>query len=155
MGFLTVRRTVWEFTKSFNSAQNQAERRREFYVALTRVEHHLIIVGNSTNSGTICSETGMLQFTSKPWENTMGHMWMEGLRSIAFKENLADSPWLKPDDLSAPNLGDYGRHEVSINPVELYFNSQLGRTVLHLWLFFTARIVSQNNNQYWLKKNGK
>ena len=127
---------LWEFTKSFNSAQNQAERRREFYVALTRVEHHLIIVGNSTNSGTICSETGMLQFTSKPWENTMGHMWMEGLRSIAFKENLVDSPWLKPDDLSAPNLGDYGRHEVSINPVELYFNSQLGKDSIRSMAIF-------------------
>ena len=118
---------LWEFTKNINSAQNQAERRREFYVALTRVENHLIIVGNSTNNGQICSETGMIQFTSKPSDKTMGHMWMEGLRSIAHKQNQPDSPWLKPDDLDGAELGEYGEHEVSLDPVMLYFNSQLGK----------------------------
>ena len=63
---------LWEFTKNINSAQNQAERRREFYVALTRVENHLIIVGNSTNKGNICPDTGLLRFNSKPWDNTHG-----------------------------------------------------------------------------------
>ncbi len=118
---------LWEFTKNINSAQNQAERRREFYVALTRVQNHLIIVGNSTHKGQICSKTGMLQFTSKPSDKTMGHMWIEGLRSIAHKQNQPDSPWLKSDDLDSAELGEYGKHEVSLDPVMLYFNSQLGK----------------------------
>ena len=117
---------LWEFTKNINSAQNQAERRREFYVALTRVENHLIIVGNSTNKGNICPDTGLLRFTSKPWDNTMGHMWMEGLRSIAHRENIIDSPWIKPDDIGAETLSEYGSHEISLNPVDVYFNAQLG-----------------------------
>ena len=117
---------LWEFTKNINSAQNQAERRREFYVALTRVENHLIIVGNSTNKGQICPETGMIQFTSKPSEKTMGHMWMEGLRAGAHKQNQLESPWLKPGDIGVEELGQYQEHDVSLDPVTIYFNSQLG-----------------------------
>jgi ATP-dependent exoDNAse (exonuclease V) beta subunit len=117
---------LWEFTKNINSAQNQAERRREFYVALTRVENHLIIVGNSTNKGQMCPETGMIQFTSKPSAKTMGHMWMEGLRSSAHKQNQLDSPWLKPDDIGVEELGEYQEHDVSLDPMMLYFNSKLG-----------------------------
>ena len=118
---------LWQFTKNINSAQNQAERRREFYVALTRVEHHLIIVGNPTNKAEMCSETGLIQYTSKPSAKTMGHMWMEALRSIAHKRELTESPWLKPDDIFGQELGEYGEHEVSLDPVSLYFNSQLGK----------------------------
>lgn len=137
---------LWEFTKSFNSAQNQAERRREFYVALTRVENHLIIVGNSTNKGMLCPTTGMLQYSSKPWEKTMGHMWMEGLRSIAHQEKLTNSPWLKPDDLALDSLGPYDEHEISINPVELYFNSQLGQgSVRSMAIFHSPACFSEGN----------
>ena len=118
---------LWQFTKNINSAQNQAERRREFYVALTRVENHLIIVGNSTNKAEMCLETGTIQFTSKPSANTMGHMWMESLRSIAHKGELTDSPWIKPDDMFGQELGEYGEHEVSLDPASLYFNSHLGK----------------------------
>ena len=49
------------------------------------------------------------------------------LRSIAHKGELAESPWLKPDDIFGQELGEYGEHEVSLDPVSLYFNSQLGK----------------------------
>ena len=134
---------MWEFTKHINSAQNQAERRREFYVALTRVENHLIIVGNSTNNGQICSETGMIQFTSKPSDKTMGHMWMEGLRSIAHKQNQPDSPWLKSEDAGVEELGEYGEHEVSIDPVCSTLIPKWEKATYGQWLSSTTQTVFQ------------
>ncbi len=136
---------LWEFTKNINSAQNQAERRREFYVALTRVENHLIIVGNSTNKGQVCQETGMIEFTSKPSQKTMGYMWMEGLRSSAHKQHQLGSPWLKPEDAGAEELTEYGEHEVSLDPVTLYFNSQLGEgNIRSMAIFHNPDCFSHN-----------
>ena len=129
---------LWEFTKSINSAQNQAERRREFYVALTRVENHLIIVGNSTNSAKLCSDTNRVQFTSKPSDTTMGYMWMEGLRSIAHRNQLSASPWLKPEDVIGEELGEYGEHDLTVNPMSLYFNSELGEDCIRSMAVFTG-----------------
>ena len=117
---------LWQFAKSIDGAQSQAERRREFYVALTRVENHLIIVGNSTNTGTLCESTGMLQFTSKPSEKTMGHMWMEGLRYLAHSNQIIDSPWLNEGDIIDQPLANYGKKQLTIDPFSLYFNAQIG-----------------------------
>lgn len=117
---------LWQFAKSIDGAQSQAERRREFYVALTRVENHLIIVGNSTNKGTLCESTGMLQLTSKPSEKTMGHMWMEGLRYLAHSNQIIDSPWLNEGDIFDQPLTNYGKKQLTIDPFSLYFNAQIG-----------------------------
>jgi superfamily I DNA/RNA helicase len=117
---------LWQFAKSIDGAQSQAERRREFYVALTRVENHLIIVGNSTNSGALCESTGMLELTSKPSEKTMGHMWMEGLRYLAYSNEIIDSPWLNEGDIIGQPLANYGKKQLMIDPFSLYFNAQLG-----------------------------
>ena len=117
---------LWQFAKNIDSAQNQAERRREFYVALTRVESHLIIVGNSTNRGELCESSGELKFNSKPSEKTMGHMWLEGLRYLAHRNGVDNSIWLNEGDITGQKLSDYGDKEIIFDPMSLYFNSQLG-----------------------------
>ena len=117
---------LWQFAKNIDGAQSQAERRREFYVALTRVESHLIIVGNSTNDGALSDKTGNLQFNSKPSKRTMGHMWIEGLRALAHHNKISNSVWLKDGDQFGYQLLDYDEQTMDLDPYSLYFDSQLG-----------------------------
>ena len=116
---------LWEFAKSIDSAQRQAERRREFYVALTRVENHLILVGNSRVKGEI-SSIGEIEFTSKPSDRTLGAMLLDGFRGLAHRNNIANSVWLLENDEFSKPLADYQENVMSIDPYQLYFNSQLG-----------------------------
>ena len=116
---------LWEFAKSIDTAQRQAERRREFYVALTRVENHLILVGNSRVKGEI-SSIGEIEFTSKPSDRTLGAMLLDGFRGLAHRNNISNSVWLLENDEFSKPLADYQENVMSIDPYQLYFNSQLG-----------------------------
>ena len=117
---------LWEFAKNMDGAQRQAERRREFYVALTRVKDRLIVVGSPNTKGTIEESTNNLSFTSKPSMKTMGAMWMDGIRYLSHKNQVQDSPWLLADDKFTEPLKTYSESEVSINPYMLFNNSMFG-----------------------------
>ena len=117
---------LWEFAKNMDGAQRQAERRREFYVALTRVKDRLIVVGSPNTTSSLEESTNNLFFKSKPSMKTMGAMWMDGLRHLSYKNKVKDSPWLLPnDDFNMP-LEAYGETNVSINPYSLFMNSMFG-----------------------------
>lgn len=117
---------LWEFAKNIDSAQRQAERRREFYVALTRVEDHLILVGSPNTSCTIDESSNKLSFKSKPSKNTMGSMLLDGLRSLSHSNHIIDSPWLLPDDIFDATLSPYQETLVKLDPYSLYQDAMLG-----------------------------
>ena len=118
---------LWEFTKNMDSAQTQAERRREFYVAMTRVEDRLILVGSPTQEATIGEEDGCFTFKSKPNKRCMGLMLLEGLRGLAHSNRVTGSSWLLEDDnLNEPLLTRYVETELKLDPGQLYSNSELG-----------------------------
>ena len=84
----------------------------------------------------------------------MGHMWMEGLRAGAHKQNQLESPWLKPGDIGVEELGEYQEHDVSLDPVTIYFNSQLGEDNIRSMAIFTILIVFQMLSRLLQLKDG-
>lgn len=118
---------LWQFTKNMDSAQTQAERRREFYVALTRVEDRLILVGSHNKEAKQdVKETCLKLKKGKPSKRSMGLMLMEGLRGLAHSNSLADSPWLLEKDIIGTPLNPYSESELKIDPLQLYCDSSLG-----------------------------
>ena len=117
---------LWEFAKRMDHAQRQAERRREFYVALTRVEDRLIVVGSPSDTAVFNEENHHLEFKCKPSMKTMGAMWMDGLRSLSHSNNQEGSPWLLSGDKFTEPLSAYQETKLSLNPKALAEDSRLG-----------------------------
>ena len=117
---------LWEFAKRIDHAQRQAERRREFYVALTRVKDRLIVVGSPSDTAEVNPETHHLEFKSKPSMKTMGAMWLDGLRSLSHSNEQEHSPWLLSNDAFGQPLERYEKTTLSLNPRALVENSCLG-----------------------------
>ena len=69
---------LWAFAAEMNKAQDKAELRRKFYVALTRVKDRLIITGSPGNRSTFDEESGTLSVRFAPDPRTMGRMFIEG-----------------------------------------------------------------------------
>ena len=118
---------LWQFTKNMDSAQTQAERRREFYVALTRVEDRLILVGSHKKEAKQDAKEACLKLKKgKPSKRSMGLMLVEGLRGLAHSNSVADSPWLLEKDIFGTPLTPYAESELKINPLKLHSDSGLG-----------------------------
>ena len=118
---------LWQFTKNMDSAQTQAERRREFYVALTRVEDRLILVGSHNKEAKQDAKEACLKLKKgKPSKRSMGLMLVEGLRGLAHSNSVADSPWLLEKDIIGTPLTPYAESELKINPLKLHSDSGLG-----------------------------
>lgn len=127
---------LWEFAKRMDHAQRQAERRREFYVALTRVKDRLIVVGSPSDSATIDEETHCIGFKSKPSMKTMGAMWLDGLRSLSHQHHIENSPWLQANDAFGEQLPQYKETTLSINPRSLIDDACLGpHSVQSLYIY--------------------
>jgi superfamily I DNA/RNA helicase len=127
---------LWEFAKRMDHAQRQAERRREFYVALTRVKDRLIVVGSPSDSATIDEETHCIGFKSKPSMKTMGAMWLDGLRSLSHQHHIENSPWLQENDVFGEQLPQYKETTLSINPRSLIDDACLGpHSVQSLYIY--------------------
>lgn len=116
---------LWEFTLHLDQAQTQAERRRSFYVALTRARDRLILVGSYTNKALV-NGSGELEIKAKASRSTMGGMWMEGLRSLAHESQAEGSPWLLDDDLNHDVLVPYDKRSLAVDPFSLLHDAQLG-----------------------------
>ena len=117
---------LWEFAKRMDHAQRQAERRREFYVALTRVADRLIVVGSPSATAEINPETHLLEFKSKPSLKTMGAMWLDGLRNLSHSNRQENSPWLLSGDRFDEPLQRYEETKLALNPSALVEDSCLG-----------------------------
>ena len=116
---------LWEFTLALDKAQTQAERRRSFYVALTRARNRLILVGSYSNLR-MPSSTGHLEVKTKASKSTMGGMWLEGLRNLAYESRDETSPWLVEGDLEHTRLRPYGDRTLSLDPCALMEQAGLG-----------------------------
>ena len=138
---------LWEFAKNIDSAQRQAERRREFYVALTRVEDHLILVGSPNTSCILDESSSKLSFNSKPSKNTMGAMLLDGLRSISHHNHITDSPWLLPDDTFDIALSPYQETLVKVDPFSLYQDAMLGGASVGSIRIYHAPECFESSNQ--------
>ena len=147
---------LWEFAKRMDHAQRQAERRREFYVALTRVENRLIVVGSPSDSATVDEETGCLQFSSNPSLKTMGAMWLDGLRSLSHKHRIDGSPWLlKDDDFDHP-LSQYGKTKLCLDPASFIDDARLGSdSVRSLYVYHSPQcfpgLSAKTPLQQWME----
>lgn len=117
---------LWEFAKRIDHAQRQAERRREFYVALTRVKDRLILVGSPSRTADIEADSQNLVFKVRPSLKTMGGMLLDGLRSLAHQNSVDDSSWLLEGDDFASPLETYTETVLSLDPYSLASASQLG-----------------------------
>ena len=116
---------LWEFTLQLDKAQTQAERRRSFYVALTRARNRLILVGSHTNKASV-NVTGHLEVSTTASKSTMGGMWLEGLRSLSHEAGAEESPWLLAKDLDSAELAPYDKRTLSVDPFALLNDAQLG-----------------------------
>lgn len=88
----------WRLSEQILTSQVQAEARRLFYVACTRVKDLLILAGGPDNCS-LETTTGTIgidwDYKPKP---KFGWMWLESLRQASRRDGLLDSHWLLEDD---------------------------------------------------------
>ena len=121
---------LWEFTQRLDQAQTQAERRRSFYVALTRARDRLVLVGSYANEASINDDSGHLEVKVKASRSTMGGMLLESLRSLAYEAQDEHAPWLLEGDYGANELPFYDKRTLSLDPYSLLHNSHLGPSAI-------------------------
>jgi hypothetical protein len=121
---------LWEFTQRLDQAQTQAERRRSFYVALTRARDRLVLVGSYANEASINDDSGHLEVKVKASRSTMGGMLLESLRSLAYEAQDEHAPWLLEGDLGVVELPFYDKRTLSLDPYGLLHNPHLGSSAI-------------------------
>ena len=121
---------LWEFTQRLDQAQTQAERRRSFYVALTRARDRLVLVGSYANEASINDDSGHLEVKVKASRSTMGGMLLESLRSLAYEAQDEHAPWLLEGDLGGGELPFYDKRTLSLDPYSLLHNPHLGSSAI-------------------------
>ena len=108
---------LWRMAKGLGDAQAKAERARQFYVALTRVERHLIVAG-APEKATV-DDAGCLTLPiSEASTRTFGDHWMEALAELGQSIDGEDSPW-------CPVAVEKG-HALHLDPTALLENAGLG-----------------------------
>ena len=120
---------LWTFASQMNNAQDKAELRRKFYVALTRVKDRLIITGHPGSSSTFDEGSGALSVRISPDPRTMGRMFVEGLRRAAWVADDASSPWLQEGEVDSEHLPPFSplKTETPLNPAQLLIHGPLGQ----------------------------
>ena len=118
---------LWAFTAEMNKAQDKAELRRKFYVALTRVKDRLILTGAPGNKASFDETTGLLSVRFAPDPRTMGRMLVEGLRRASWNAQTP-APWLSADEVEKDMLPLFSSNatETPFNPTSLLDGSPLG-----------------------------
>ena len=118
---------LWAFTAEMNKAQDKAELRRKFYVALTRVKDRLILTGAPGNKASFNETTGLLSVRFAPDPRTMGRMLVEGLRRASWNAQTP-APWLSADEVEKDMLPLFSSNatETPFNPTSLLDGSPLG-----------------------------
>ncbi len=105
----------WKMSSQILYSQVQAEARRQFYVACTRVKDLLILAGGPKN----CSLNRHSGSVSVRWDYKpqprFGWMWLEAMRQAARRDGLLTAPWLLPgDEGMAPPLPSRGNGAIEI-----------------------------------------
>ena len=130
LGHEPISSGAWELAKLLIQSQIQAEARRLLYVALTRVEQHLILVGSSSSN--ISGDGSRLTLKAEASDNpSLGIMLLSAISSAS--EDDVASPWLAP----AP------KGELELAPSELYHSSHLGGELQSISIFHSLDCFSQ------------
>ena len=109
---------LWMLAEQMNKAQNQAELRRQFYVALTRVKDRLIFVG-SPNAPCSIDENAMLSMKVNSKGNNMGDLMLDGFRYMGLNSG-GEQAWSLEGDELGERLVEYGEQVLQFNPFALY-----------------------------------
>lgn len=112
---------LWMLAEQLNRAQNQAELRRQFYVALTRVKDRLIFVG-SPNASCSIDENSMVTMKVKSKGNNMGDLMLDGFRYMGLCSGN-EQVWSLENDVLGERLEEYGEQELKFNPFALFQTS--------------------------------
>jgi len=112
-----------------NKAQNLAELRRQFYVALTRVRDRLIFAGSPSKTSAMSTE-GLILSTGNISGNNMGDLLLDGLRYMGVVSN-AEQPWSLKGDAQGERLTDYQKIKLVIDPLGVFSSSGLPTDSVH------------------------
>jgi hypothetical protein len=114
---------LWMLANQMNKAQNLAELRRQFYVALTRVRDRLIFAGSPSKTSSMSTE-GFILATGNISGNNMGDLLLDGLRYMGVVSEV-DQPWSLEGDTFGERLSDYQKIELAIDPTDIFSSSGL------------------------------
>ena len=140
---------LWSLASMLEYGQGMAERRRQFYVALTRAENRIIIVG-SPQSGVSISSEGYLELKRGKTQPNMGYMLLDGLAHSSIVAGNEGCVW------SDGGL-DQTAKVLQINPGSLLDNNFLpsgcvsGMAIFHHPSCFDS-IPSQSPLEKWKKR---
>ncbi|MGB2363275.1 MAG: 3'-5' exonuclease, partial [Candidatus Poseidoniaceae archaeon] len=108
---------LWRMAKGLGDAQAKAERARQFYVALTRVERHLIVAG-APEKATVDGSGRLTLPISEANTRTFGDHWMQALTELGLSADGEDSPWCP--------VSHEGGQALHLDPAGLLANAGLG-----------------------------
>ena len=83
---------LWTLANLFDDGQQRAERRRQFYVALTRAKDRLILAG-APNGGAILNSSGHVQLKRGEGRQNMGYMFLDGLAHASIQNGEEGCCW--------------------------------------------------------------
>ncbi|RJU99797.1 MAG: hypothetical protein DWC06_08160 [Candidatus Poseidoniales archaeon] len=83
---------LWTLANLFDDGQQRAERRRQFYVALTRARDRLIMAGAPSNGATLDGED-RIEFKRGSGRQNMGYMFLDGLASSSIQAGEEGCCW--------------------------------------------------------------
>ena len=125
---------LWMLAEQMNKAQNQAELRRQFYVALTRVKDRLIFVGSPNTACTI-NEQFLLNMSVNAKGNNMGDLMLDGFRYMGLLSG-DEQPWSLTDDVGGERLVEYGEQDLTFDPYAIFQSSGFMQSSLqHLRMY--------------------
>ncbi len=114
---------LWMLANQMNKAQNLAELRRQFYVAITRVRDRLIFVGSPSKTSAM-STKGFILATGNISGNNMGDLLLDGLRYMGVVSNV-EQPWSLEEDALSERLSDYKKIKLVLDPIDIFSSSGL------------------------------
>ena len=109
---------LWTVAHLFDDGQQRAERRRQFYVALTRARDRLIIAGTPSD-GAVVDENEKISFKRGKGRQNMGYMFLDGLAYASINSGNEGCAW------SQGGLEQEG-NTIALNPGDLIGKSYLG-----------------------------
>ena len=123
-GKKNLKSAVWEHARWINKSRKDAENRRLLYVAATRVQDRLIIVGSPEGRGGRNASKWVdgsgLKFTHDDRKSPpLGHMITNAMRAKGWLEDRSESKWLTLEDRKHGEIPSE-RGTISLDPAELF-----------------------------------
>ena len=109
---------LWTIAHLFDDGQQRAERRRQFYVALTRARDRLIIAGGPSN-GALLNSQGQIEFKRGKGRQNMGYMFLDGLAYTSIQSGQEGCSW------SDGGIDQTGK-TLTLDPGALFQEAHLG-----------------------------